>query len=483
MNASNEISDILAEGFGDKRILVVGDVMLDRYLCGQAERISPEAPIPVVHVQNDDDTLGGAGNVARNLACLGAQVELAGFLGCDNYELHIRKLLQQDGIGYTSLVSTQGFPTIVKTRVVSNHQQMLRIDHETVTNCSEDEEMYLLDALPSFNKLDAVILSDYAKGTLCERVCREIIRMSQANNVPVLVDPKGTDYTKYSGATAVTPNKKELASVGNIEQASTENLCHFATELADKHNFDHIFLTLGEEGIAVINNGVTTIDPALGREVFDVSGAGDTVISTLTLGLISGVNPETAAHLGNIAADIVIGQIGTAPVHITKLRQEYRRLYTDIHSFEQDEILPLIEEWRNTGNRIVFTNGCFDLLHIGHIKLLDYAKEQGDKLIVALNTDDSVNKQKGGVRPIIPQDERAKVLSSLESVDAVVFFDEDTPYSLIKSVKPDVLVKGDEYTEDQIVGADFVKEKGGIIVRTPTIKNTTDIINRIRGEE
>ncbi len=483
----HDIDEVLGSGFGAYKALVVGDVMLDRYLWGEAERISPEAPVPVVHVRNHNETLGGAGNVARNLVGLGMGVKIAGITGDDETAGSLRDLLRQNNIEPGALISVPGLPTVAKTRVISQHQQMLRFDYESADGIPDEISAQLVNQITALiSEADVVVLSDYAKGALTDDVCRAIIRTSARHGVPVVVDPKGRDYAKYEGAHTVTPNLRELSSVTGVEPSDMDALLSAGNRLRREYHWPYLFLTRGEEGISVISDDGFEHRPSVARDVYDVSGAGDTVVATLSAGLCAGLTPADNAALCNLAAGLVVGKVGTAPVSFNELYEAYQRQQrggTTAGYLEWEPLVQQVQTWKQAGNRIVFTNGCFDLLHIGHIRLLEYAREQGDRLVVALNTDSSIGRLKGDNRPIMPQTERARVIGSLEAVDAVVFFDEDTPLELIRRLKPDILVKGGQYSEDTIVGADVVKEYGGEVVRAPMVEgySTTELIEKIKG--
>ncbi len=465
--------------------LVVGDLMLDRYLWGKVERISPEAPVPVVLIEKDSACPGGASNVAANLISLGVSCALIGCVGNDATGTQLKDVLQQARIGTHGIVTLDNYTTITKTRVMGGHQQMLRLDREpqqaldqTQTELLKTQVNVLLAQNPS-----VVVLSDYAKGLLTPELCQFVILAARVRHIPVLVDPKGRDYSKYQGATALTPNWQETAEACGESSKHTEALLAAAGTLRQKLALKFLAVTRSEAGISLFEEARTTHLPATAKQVFDVSGAGDTVIATLAAGLVAGLNPMEALQLANLAAGIVVGKVGTSPVTSAELQaaltMETSQQQADkICSWEQ--ITNKLMQWQ--GQKIVFTNGCFDLLHAGHVTYLEQAKKLGDKLIVGLNTDRSVSALKGPERPIIHEADRARVLAALEAVDAVVLFDQDTPLALIAHIKPQVLVKGNDYAEQDVVGGNEVKAWGGSVALVPVVPghSSSKIIEKIQ---
>lgn len=470
--------------------LVLGDLILDRYLWGDVDRISPEAPVPVVRLTNETVRLGGAGNVAANLAGLGLRVELLGHLGADHDGDLLVSSLDAIGVAASGIVRSARH-TIAKTRVIGSHQQMLRLDREETGTFPEAEQAQLLaraQALIAADKPDVMILSDYAKGTLPASVCQALIGMARAAGVPVLVDPKGSDYAKYRGASGLTPNKKEAAeAVGASPRDSAALLAGLAGMVKDL-NLDFIALTRGEEGLSIIRAEAESHLPARAKQVFDVSGAGDTVIATLAASVAAGLSLEQGGTLANLAAGIVVGKVGTAPIDGRELLREMERQGGASQAEKicnLDQARELVDSWHAEKRRVVFTNGCFDLLHAGHVTYLEQARKLGDRLVVGLNTDRSVRELKGPSRPVIGEDDRARVLAALESVDAVVMFDEETPLGLILALKPDVLVKGSDYREDQVVGAAEIKTWGGCVDLIPVVpgRSTTGILQAVNQQD
>lgn len=465
--------------FERARILVVGDVMLDRYWHGMSNRISPEAPVPVVKVDQTEDRPGGGANVALNMAALGANVSLVGVVGNDKEGQILEGFIRAAGIDTHLLVSSTK-PTVTKLRVVSRHQQLLRMDFEEKFDLADSQGLAakVKGLLP---QTDVLILSDYAKGSLQD--CQSIIRIARELGVPVLVDPKGQDFSRYRGATILTPNFHEFEMI--VGKCPTEHdLVSKGLVLLAELGLDALLVTRGEQGMTLIRPNHQELHlPARGREVFDVTGAGDTVIATLAAAMAAGLAMPESTALANLAAGIVVGKLGTAAVSSAELRRAIvaeqgaqRGVVTE------EQLLLAIEDARASGERLVFTNGCFDIIHAGHVGYLEEARKQGDRLIVAVNSDASIRQLKGNGRPINPLDRRMAVLAGLEAVDWVVDFNEDTPERLLRRVKPDVLVKGGDYREDQVVGASIVKAYGGKVKVLSFFDNcsTTSIVNKIR---
>ncbi len=467
----------------ETRVLVVGDVMLDRYIWGDVERISPEAPVPVVRLAHRSEQPGGAANVAMNIAGLGARVTLAGFVGQDEERGILEACLAKAGVG-CGLTVVPGHPTTSKLRILGGQQQILRLDVERTKGYPDDAYEGLLAGIrAAMAGARAVVLSDYAKGVLSEQVCREVIAEARRRAIPVLVDPKHRDFTRYHGATTICPNLQELSMATGLPARDTAPLLEAAARLLPQLGLEYLTVTLSEKGIAVVRPESTRTFPAVARQVFDVSGAGDTVIATLALSLASGLPIEAAVPLANIAAGVVVSKVGTVPITRDEL---ITSLMPEIELQASEKVLPLdrlvtrVHAWRSKGQRVVFTNGCFDLLHVGHITLMEDARRQGDRLIVAINSDASVSGLKGPTRPVVSEGDRGRVLAALAAVDAVVVFGEPTPMLLIEALRPDVIVKGGDYTEDTVVGAKEVRSWGGIVKIVPTVEgfSTTKLIAR-----
>ena len=475
-----------AKRFGnlEQHILVIGDVMLDRYLIGDVSRISPEAPVPVVLLKTQHDRAGGAANVAANLALLGIRTHIVGCVGNDGEATILIDLIAKTGIDHQGMMHSNQRPTIAKTRILSGHQQMMRLDQESNAAFTATENAQLLAAIQQQLALKPaiVILSDYAKGLLGNDICQQVISQCNALKIPVLVDPKGHDYSKYSHATALTPNKKEAAEAC-ATTTHDPDLIDKAATLKDKLDLQFLVVTRGDEGISLIDQHAHLL-PATAKQVFDVSGAGDTVIATLAAGLMHGLSPLESLQLANAAAGIVVGKVGTVPI----TQDDLIEALTSEQSSEQahkvcdlTQLQQKVAVWRKNKQKIVFTNGCFDLLHAGHVTYLEAAKKRGDKLILGLNTDRSVSALKGPTRPVVNENDRARVLAALESVDAVILFDEDTPLTLINALKPEVIAKGSDYTADQVVGGREVESWGGEIALIDLVagRSTSNIIKKM----
>lgn len=478
------------KSFSDARILILGDVMLDRYIWGDVVRISPEAPIPIFSVQNRSECLGGAGNVAANLAGLECKVTIIGVCGQDNIGERLEKILQKKKI-HNRVFRSSLRPTITKTRIIAKGQQLMRLDEEKIIAY---DGILKNKILKNFDEEilnhNLVIISDYAKGMFqTPGLCQALIQKCRQLNIPVFVDPKSNDWDIYRGATCITPNYAEFQLVSGKLNGKESNI-KAAVHIRRKYEFDWLLITRGSKGIWIIDTHDDILEiPSFAREVFDVSGAGDTVISTLSAGFASGLKFKAAAELANTAAGIVVGKIGTQPITINELAVSPQM--PDTGSFKEnrsqkimsmESALFTIHTWRSSGDKIVFTNGCFDLLHPGHIHMIHQARSLGDRLIVGLNSDASVRRLKGNARPILAQNDRSVILSALFSVDLVVIFDEDTPLDLIDALKPDILVKGADYNPDTVVGRDIVESYGGKICIVPLLENysTTGITNKMK---
>jgi len=481
------ILNLLEGGFRELRILVVGDIMLDRYISGEVDRISPEAPVPILRHAQRYERAGGAANVAMNLAGLGCQAFLAGLWGTDAEQTALAAILDRASVDTLGVVST-ALPTISKTRIVSRNQQLLRLDIESRDLPSAVDADRLRDrVLGLVPKVNAVILSDYAKGVLSTDLCQAVIQLSRSHNIPVLADPKTPDFSKYTGATTVSPNLHELAAAARIPAHQTDDLLAAGQTLAADYDLQFLTVTMSEKGIAILTPGTSgKIEqiPARAREVFDVSGAGDTVLATLAAGIAAGLPVRTAVELANLAAGIVVGKTGTVPIAAHELISELTPSsgVTAIEKIlDRDRIAKRVAEWRASGETIVFTNGCFDLLHVGHIQLLEDCRRFGSKLVLGLNADTSVSRLKGPTRPIVAERERARVMAALAAVDAVVLFEEDTPLELIQVLAPDVLVKGGDYTIQTVVGHEVVLAAGGRVEIVPTVEgfSTTSLVKKL----
>ena len=468
--------------FSTSRVLVIGDLMLDVYLHGSTSRISPEAPVPIVRVDREEIRVGGAGNVALNVAALGARSSILALVGCDAHATTLQNMIAASGT-HTELISTAGKSTILKKRVISKNHQLLRIDYETAFD-AEDSGHLLAVLEQSLPNIDVVVLSDYAKGTLTH--ARRMIELIRTAGKPVLVDPKGSDFTKYIGATLITPNLSEFEAVAG-RCKDDNDIAAKATTMLDDFCLEAILVTKSERGMTLIQRGQAPLNlPALAREVYDVTGAGDTVIATLAAVLGAGAPVSDAVHLSNAAAGVVVGKFGTATVTTIELRLHMQRQRSSVSPKIVDdlqELLDIVAEARVDGEVLVLTNGCFDLLHPGHIDYLRRARKLGDRLIVLVNDDASVSNLKGSHRPINDLNFRRQMLAALECVDYVCHFSTPTPAMQIEAIQPDILVKGGDYKVGDIAGSDYVLAHGGRVEVLPFVDgySSSNIIDKIKG--
>ena len=465
--------------FQHAKLLVIGDVMLDRYWHGSASRVSPEAPVPVVQVANREDRPGGAGNVALNIAALGSAVRLVGVVGDDETGLELYSRLKAAGV-YCDFLQSEEKPTITKLRIISQHQQLIRLDFEKAFEASDiiglqDKAKSLVD------DSQVMVLSDYGKGALQD--INDLIDLGRSRNIPIIVDPKGADFTKYRGATLITPNLTEFeAVVGGSD--NEDEFVNKGLRLVRELNLEAILITRGEHGMTLIRPDSPELHlPARAQEVFDVTGAGDTVISVLAASMAAGDGFADATALANLAAGLVVGKLGTAAISGPELR---RAMLADQNSgrgvMTAEQLQIVVQDSKAHGEKIIFTNGCFDIIHAGHVGYLAEAKRLGDRLVVAINDDDSAHRLKGEGRPINPVERRMAVLAGLEAVDWVVSFSEDTPEPLLESLQPEVLVKGGDYTMDQVVGGSYVESYGGMVRVLEFLDNcsTSAIMEKIK---
>ena len=444
--------------FQHARLLVIGDVMLDRYWHGEASRVSPEAPVPVVKVGNREDRPGGAGNVALNMAALGSAVRLVGIVGNDETGLELLSRLNAAGV-YCDFLQSADKPTITKLRVIGQHQQLIRLDFE--------QEFEAADIIGLQGKVKSLIgdsqvmvLSDYGKGALQETA--NLIELGRSKDIPIIVDPKGTNFEKYRGATLLTPNLSEFEAVAGYSN-NEEEFVNKGLRLVKDLNLEAILITRGEHGMTLIRPDSPELHfPARAQEVFDVTGAGDTVISVLAAAMAAGNGLADSTALANLAAGLVVGKLGTAAISGPELR---RAVLVELDSgrgvMTAEQLQIAVQDAKAHDEKIVFTNGCFDIVHAGHVGYLAKAKQLGDRLIVAINDDESAHRLKGPGRPINPVERRMAVLAGLEAVDWVVSFSEDTPEPLLEFLQPEILVKGGDYTMDEVVGGDYVNSYGG----------------------
>lgn len=464
-------------------VLVVGDIMLDRYVWGKVDRISPEAPIPVVNVQHTTSRLGGAGNVAANLAGIGCKVFLTGILGQDWARDELCNLLFAGRIQNASVCSPR-LPTVTKTRIMGGSQQVVRLDEERPDGIDEPlRERVFQELQQRIKQTDVLIISDYGKGLLERRFLQNCITLAKAEGIAVFVDPKVDDWSYYAGANCITPNLKEFNRACHMANISPTPIHSAARKMLDYYCLDHLLVTQGRAGMSLFGRqSPSRTLPSEAREVFDVSGAGDTVIALLCAAFAAGHPMEQAMQLANLGAGEVVGRIGTYALTRADLELAVATPRRDqAAAWDLSSAQALVEQWRMLGQRIVFANGCFDILHPGHVGLLQRAKALGDRLIVGLNTDTSIRRIKGPSRPILPQEDRAAIVLALGCVDAVVFYDEDTPIDLLKALKPHILVKGGDYTPETVVGADLIRTWGGRVELLPLVeeKSTSSIVEKI----
>ncbi|MFH2047351.1 MAG: D-glycero-beta-D-manno-heptose-7-phosphate kinase [Pseudomonadota bacterium] len=478
--------DIDISKFKDCKIFVIGDLMIDEYLWGDVDRISPEAPVPVIAVNKEDSTLGGSGNVINNLVALGAKVFAAGVIGADRSGNMLIKKFAALGVDVQGIIQEPGRPTTRKTRIIAGNQHVLRIDRETIKTISN----YTFDKIIHFieNKIqeaDVVIISDYGKGLISKKLISKIVKTAKKYGIVTITDPKGLDYSKYSGVTLITPNMKEAALASGIEIKNNSSLLKAGEKIIESTGVPNVLITCGKDGMVLFEKGKRPYKiKAKARQVFDVSGAGDTVVAILGLCTAFGTPFKVGASIANTAAGIVVGKIGTATVSEEELSAALTACSDDYRIKQKSlpELSALLLDLKEKGKKIVLTNGCFDLLHAGHIKLFSASKKEGDILIVAIDDDDSVKKLKGNGRPVIKAKERVRILSALDSVDYVIVFPANKLGNLLEAVRPDVLTKGSNYSSEEVFGRDIVEKYGGRVALIQIRENisATSIIDSIR---
>ncbi|SEA65105.1 D-alpha,beta-D-heptose 7-phosphate 1-kinase [Desulfuromusa kysingii] len=475
----------LVHNLSDLKFLVIGDLLLDKYLFGDSQRISPEAPIPVVDILREEVRLGGAGNVANNLAVLGCGVEVVSVVGTDPEGMQLKGLLQRQGIRGDGVLCVSARVTPCKTRILASNQQMLRLDREECFAIAPSQETQLLDFVRQVvPNVDVVVISDYQKGVLTDHLLGRLIECCASADCPVIADPKGDDFSRYQGVSLLTPNHKEVELASATKINSPEVLISVGQSLQQKLNLGALLVTRGKDGMSLfVSDQPPDHLPTEARDIYDVTGAGDTVLAFCAVGLANGFSVLKSAMLANIAAGIVVGKVGTSTVSAAEvLMAAIDRDQSGSGKVLFPEQLDIvIAGHRQAGKTIVFTNGCFDLLHAGHIKYLQRARELGDLLVLGLNSDASIRRLKGETRPLLCQTERAQILAALDCVDYVTVFAEDTPLELIRLVKPDVLAKGGDYSPEQVVGREYVESYGGtlVLVEFQKGKSTTNIIEEV----
>lgn len=512
---NNESGDIhslnqLLDRYANSQVIVIGDIMLDRFVYGHVERISPESPVPILNISHEDEMLGGAGNALSNLAGLGVQAHMISIIGDDMHGQTLSKLIQDLGFDNSGLVIDHNRPTTIKTRFLAAHQQLLRADHEHKSAVNTDLSVQIIEKLKAkISKAGAIILSDYGKGLLQRDLIQEVMKLAKAHNIPVIVDPKGHDYSLYKGASAITPNKKELSEGSGIKDLSSDKrVVEAAQKIIAECGIEAVIATRSGEGMSVIKNDGSSAVHIEGSdiEVFDVSGAGDTVIATIAASLAANSDLVEAAILANMAGSIVVTKVGTAPIRLEELKEAlaHEDVSLAVHSsgkerFKQDraqrgdilgweQAAEQIKRWKARGLKVGFTNGCFDILHYGHVNYLNQARDRCDRLVMGLNKDSSIRILKGPERPVHDEQSRAHVLAALGSIDLVVMFgaekegDDNTASALIEALKPDIYFKGGDYIIDQIPEAPTVIKNGGVVEVMPVYDghSTTNSIKKIK---
>jgi len=463
------------------KILVIGDLMIDHYLWGSCTRISPEAPVQVISVDKESTLLGGAGNVINNLKALKSEVDVISVIGECKTSKEIKKLLTDINVDSQYLITQKNRVTSRKSRIISSQQQVVRFDRESNEEINQKSQKNILTTFKKIVSVyDIVLLSDYGKGVLTSNLTKELIKVANQNNKKILVDPKGLDFSKYTGAYLLTPNKKEASEATNTIIKDNDSLKNAILKLKNQYKLNVSLITLSEDGVAIYDKSLR-IHPTSAREVFDVTGAGDTILASLGYALSCNIDIDEAVQFANLASGVVVGKIGSAVAtldEIIEYESSLNKSNSNEHIKNWDEISFIVNGLRKRERKIIFTNGCFDILHIGHIKYLEKAKSFGDVLILGLNSDTSIRKLKGQNRPINTQNDRAYILAALEVVDYVVIFEEETPYELINLIKPDVLVKGGDYKDKEVIGQNIVKELK--IVKFIDGKSSSETIKRIQ---
>ena len=478
--------DIDISKFVQCKVLVVGDLMVDEYLWGETDRISPEAPVQVVSVKNEDYTLGGAGNVVNNLVSLGATVSVAGAIGADRHGKRLQEMFNELGVDTEGIVQEQGRSTTRKKRIIAANQHVLRLDWETTYEISDQTLEKIIQFVgEKISETKVVLISDYGKGLITRPLLSKLAAVTQKHKKITIADPKGLDFSKYSGLSLLTPNRKEAALAAGIEIVDESTLSLAAARILDAAKLEKVLITCGKNGMVLFSRGKKPyIIKTKIRQVYDVSGAGDTVVAVLGLAVASGFSFEEGAVLANTAAGIVVGKVGTATVSKKEITDAIKP-HPDKFSSKQKtfpELLPLSRELKRKGKKIVLTNGCFDLLHAGHINLFAESKKNGDVLVVAIDDDDSVRAIKGMGRPVIKAKDRVRILSALDSIDYVVVFSSEELKKLIEFIRPDILTKGGNYTAEEVAGRKTVEQFGGRVVLIPAVENisSTGIIHNIK---
>lgn len=481
MNIQNLLDTLIS-----KRILVIGDVMLDNYYFGESKRISPEAPVPILLEKYNKIVLGGAANVAINIKKANQKVSILSVVGNDSNGIILKQKLEENGINSDMLLTDASLKTTVKTRFIGpNNFQMFRFDTETSRPISAKTSEILLTVLEkNIVNYDVVVISDYNKGLLTVNNLQKIIKIANNHNIKTLIDIKEPKYEKYKDAFLIKPNINELHEITGLPVSTEREILNAAKTLLQNSNAKYVLVTMGKDGMILVSEDSNTKFPCLSREVADVTGAGDTVISYLAVGIANNLPLKEAIEISNLAAGVEVSRFGTYAVTIEDIKK-YSNLNNNVRFEDKvitlEKLLPILEREKKNNKKVVFTNGCFDIFHIGHAKYLRDASNYGDLLVVGVNSDKSVKRLKGKNRPIMDEEERMELLASLEFVSYVVLFDEDTPYELIKHIKPHILAKGEDYKDKEVVGRDIVEQNNGEVILCPFTKNksTSEIIKKI----
>ena len=477
-NMSKNISENILSLLNCK-VFCLGDLMLDKYIIGTTNRISPEGPIPVLDVNKEVGMLGGVGNVVRNLSTLATETFLVSLLGNDLVSKEVEKKLDNINV-YKNIIKDSNKPTITKSRFIANNQQILRVDKEKITPISKKIEKKIYEySKKQILKTNSVVISDYNKGLITKNILKKIISFSKSHKKPVIIDPKSSDFEKYRGATIITPNIKELEAVLNKKIINEKQIIDSSRKLISKFNFNHLLVTMGKSGMILVSKQRKNVIKlkAESKEVFDVSGAGDTVVSYIAAGLASPLKIKEVVEIANIAAGVVVNKTGTSVAHLSEILLSINKNNYHLSKvMDFSEVKKVTNFWLNKKEKIGFTNGCFDYLHPGHISLFQQAKQKCSKLIVAVNSDNSVIKNKGPLRPKQKLNTRLQVLNSIPFIDLIIVFSDKTPLNIIKKIKPHLLIKGSDYRENKIVGAKEVKKYGGNILRAKILNNFSSSI-------
>jgi len=470
----------IIKNFNKKKILIVGDVMVDKYLFGEVDRISPEAPVQVVKVNKETMLPGGAANLANNVVAMGGQAELVGTLGQDEPGKQLISILEKNKIGFSGIVFDHHKPTITKTRVLSHNQQLIRLDYENTQELEEEREKAIVKSFEMLaTDVDIVVFSDYDKGTLTSSLIKNLISIAKDINKTIIADTKCRHHELYKGIDLITPNHREASKMTNIAGSTDQDIIGMGQKLCSEMQCS-VLITRANEGMSLFDTtGKVMHYPTEAKEVFDVSGAGDTVVAAIALSVASGASYEEASIIANQAAAIEVSKLGTATVSQKELVRRFEHEHAKIK--DANDLISILESQKAQGEKVVFTSGCFDILHLGHISYLKSAAKLGNVFVVGLNTDDSIKRIKGDSRPIISEEQRAEIISLLDFVDYVTFFDEDTPEAILELLKPDVFVKGGDYNEEDLPEASVVKSYGGEISLVPFIEgySSSKIIDKI----